>query len=1493
MAFSLRKLLEQATAQINPFDKGKTAATVRAAQKPLAARPPRPQQSVFNKVRDVLDANTEADQYRRIQAKRPRFYADEQRAKGNMRPNRNLLTAGKDIAVEGVVKPVVRTSMAYTQATGNLANKITGYNEGRSENAQEFFRLPSGSTALTDTTGYTGTKQQITGDIATNVLNFGVPGTGGAISKTTTKLVPKVVPKIIPKTIGYAAAGALEGGPSQVANLAATDQPLTRQNVAKALKEGVVAGAAFGGAIPVGGAAFRGSGRLANKTAPVVAKTAKRAVSNPALVELDAQYKQLNQRWNQATSLRARKQIEGAIEANRVERARISQGGYIKNPLSDDTQIPKKAAKVSRPDLSQAPVAGPANVGKRDKVSSKSSVAFEQDLRDVGIIPASRSRDAQFPGVSSSADGLPVRPSSPSRVPTQSIEGTNQKTPTVQSAISEGVARTERPLPNTILESQTDLPLGDVQRFRAKVLNQSRAHRIKVNKINKEGYREVATTSHGRMSKAELENLYATAPSGTQRKLKITKPNTDSNVPVYKMETEGDTVTATNVNKNIQKGEKRYSLDDNGNLIDDTKGPYRVFTDDDGRVTQFRIGKKVFNTKELGDLSDVNDYGSTLATMRRNIERGFGKQTSEKVNRFLVDHQQEQATKMIERHLALKQGMQEIADDLDISFGVGRGKAKKVSAAIQDFGEGARDRASLVQEFGEETANKIVNADGWFRTQYNALLEEMNSVLTAYGYDPVPRRKNYYTHFQDEGLWRSFGLKMQEIRNFGSPTMQDALPPPTRGKISNKLAGESEFTQPNKRFNPYALRRKGPRPFTVDAFKSFEAYLNPTLNNIYMTPSITRARVLAKAVAQDADITGKDANKILVQIKEWANDLAGKSNRFDRPLIDSKGGQVYLKAANWAQRKAGQNTIVGNLSTAVMQPIVLEQAAGKFGFKNTILATIQEMSSAHSKNAPIRQSEFMKRRYADLAPVTASKTDRARNAANTPLKVVEQTSARITWNAAHNDALAKGLKGKDAIRYADIEAEKTLAGRSIGEKPEAFRSRAVGPISMYQLEVNNFWQQFGKEMTKSQAAKTMVAAYGLNLLLQEVTGRQVGFNPIDAAIDSYQETQKEEKSGKDKTIAIGQRFLGEFADNVPFIGQAATTFIGDANYRKLLGKDSQGGRFGVKSPVATLWENPWYAVSPFGGSQAEKTFKGLKGMLEGRLTDRDGETTVEIPQNTPNWMRSLAFGPSSNKEVATYYENIGKKKEDQKQVPNQMFSKAASMGLEGLTKDQQEQFLALPSDQREMFRQASIKKNKRKRTDEKEVETFKQSSNNTKQLSSGKYVVKVGEDYKTYESKEEADLAKAKEEFKSSNAKSKVIGNDYYYKTKSGEVRSKPKFQYYFDQVDKKLNLDMDRAYESNNLKSWGALAQQKYNALEELKSNYDPETEGDKIDAITLQQENLLQKAETYLERGYTKKTGKSKKKSKYDYKLYEFGPSVTSNSKSLRQLVKEATIK
>ena len=1006
----------------------------------------------------------------------------------------------------------------------------------------------------------------------------------------------------------------------------------------------------------------------------------------------------------------------------------------------------------------------------------------------------------------------------------------------------------------------------------------------------------------------EIASLIADESRATGRKIVLKQEHADIKqrggqekaIAVTQLSREGDVVTAKQVNPDVRAKEKRYSIDDDGKMIEDKKGAYSLFTDDEGKVKGFRVGKKYIDAKELGDLSDVNGYSSTMATMGRNIERSFGKETGDKVNRFIVDYQQEQATKLVEKQVQIRQGLKEVSDELGLNFkGLGRKKAKQVSADIQNFGENRMNKSLLVEKYGKEYAEKIAKADKWFRNQYDTLLDDMNRTLVEYGYEPVPKRKNYYTHFQEPKLWEKFGLKMQEIKSLTSPTMQDAMPDKARGSISNKIAGESEYLQPNKRFNPFALQRKGDVR-TADAFEAFERYMSPTLSNIYMTPAITRARVLSKAIAQDADLAGKDANGVLTQLKEWSNSLAGKSNRWgDRQLSDTRWGRNVLGVTNFAQKKAGQNTILGNLATATLQPIVLAQTTGKFGYKNTLLGMLQEMNPRKGID-PKNNSRFLKRRYSDTSSVSKSGTDVYRETINKPLEVIEQASTEITWRSAYNDALSQGKNGNEAIRYADVETEKTVAGRSLGEKPELYRSKALGPATMYQLEVNNYWQQLTKEMTTKQKLKTFATAYTMGVMLQEVIGRDVGFNPVDAVIDSYKELGKDEKSNKDKAISIAQRLGGEVVDNVPVLPSVASFVFGNDTVKKVLGPDSNIGRFGTSSPLSSLdvVRDPWNAVNlvaPGGAGQIKKSVKGVKTLIDGKMTDKEGDTTVDVEQSNANIARGTLFGPSAIKEVNQYYDNLGKKKVDQKPVGNQKDSVAGTQSNEGLTREQQR---ANPD---EATRKEFVDINKVDRQVDREKEEIKvKESETVKQLSNGKVYAKVDDEWKTFDSQADYDKNVEKQEkqkkiddFVSSGEKTKEIEGVMYLKSDDNEqgYTTKSKVEHQFDKDIQGVAIAMDKAKASKDYKTWLTNADKKYEALVKKRDSYDPDTEFDKIDTVNKQLLDLQQEYDKY--DGYGGQFTKGKKGSKTRAsgldlsKMFGYGNPATSVNKSLRSLL------
>ena len=132
MGFSLKKLLEGATAQVNPFDSGKTFATVVRNQpvqsQPAKTPPPsygsNPFKQAINRTRDVFDANTPQDYARRS---RPapmgvptQSYQEQQRANpSNFTKLRNVVNGTAKVVGAPVIANVDIARAGIGQVTGN------------------------------------------------------------------------------------------------------------------------------------------------------------------------------------------------------------------------------------------------------------------------------------------------------------------------------------------------------------------------------------------------------------------------------------------------------------------------------------------------------------------------------------------------------------------------------------------------------------------------------------------------------------------------------------------------------------------------------------------------------------------------------------------------------------------------------------------------------------------------------------------------------------------------------------------------------------------------------------------------------------------------------------------------------------------------------------------------------------------------------------------------------------------------------------------------------------------------------------------------------------------------------------------------------------------------------------------------------------------------------------------------------------------------------
>ncbi len=137
--------------------------------------------------------------------------------------------------------------------------------------------------------------------------------------------------------------------------------------------------------------------------------------------------------------------------------------------------------------------------------------------------------------------------------------------------------------------------------------------------------------------------------------------------------------------------------------------------------------------------------------------------------------------------------------------------------------------------------------------------------------------------------------------------------------------------------------------------------------------------------------------------------------------------------------------------------------------------------------------------------------------------------------------------------------------------------------------------------------------------------------------------------------------------------------------------------------------------------------------------------------------------------------------------------------------------------------------------------------------------------------KQRYETQRQKEDFLNSDDKTREYNGEFWYK-KDGEVKTKS-----IDQRNKELdssssNLEMDRAQARDDINAWAVAADKKIEAINKYLGTLDSAIDQDEIDRLTLEKENLLDKAAKYAEYGGFKKGRKAAKlEEKYRYPLVD----------------------
>ena len=587
--------------------------------------------------------------------------------------------------------------------------------------------------------------------------------------------------------------------------------------------------------------------------------------------------------------------------------------------------------------------------------------------------------------------------------------------------------------------------------------------------------------------------------------------------------------------------------------------------------------------------------------------------------------------------------------------------------------------AAFAKKYGSRAAERVKEYNTFMRNNYDALISNLNSIRRMYGKEEIPYLKNYMPHIQKRS--NILGRAVDKLLAAVPTGVRGDMEGQARGEIPASIAGLSADFKPTHKFNANEKRRfGGMMSYEKDPRKAFEYYADVMLYNTHMEPVIARGRQIESSmraidmakksgtnIDPDSNLAKGDkiSSKATIAVQNFVNEMAGKSSSLDRPFIDQTNRGVQL--IQRLESINGANKILGNLSSTLAQTLNLPETVRDNGLRSTGHAFLTAFNK--STKEAMRKSPFLRERYTDTdGKFTKSQYQKFTNGISvvSGMNLVEKKFIQLNWAANYYSAQRKGLTGYQLIKAADQATERAVGGRGVGAMPQVYKSTLGKMFLQFTYETNESWKnnvanvkRFGSEIrglqfkdaggTATRAAEAFAVAYGMNMLMKQVTGSEPLANMYDAIKDVL--SNDADDDGEDDKLGQKMARVGSELAKLNPIASASLNMAPKSEREKIFGKSSDLGRFdgatGVAQTVANLIGAGYYSTQGDNekaqknlqglipvGNQIKKTTSGIKVLQDGGdvYTDKNGKehTNFEVDSgNAWNQAKALLFGKNA------------------------------------------------------------------------------------------------------------------------------------------------------------------------------------------------------------------------------------------------------------------------
>lgn len=619
-------------------------------------------------------------------------------------------------------------------------------------------------------------------------------------------------------------------------------------------------------------------------------------------------------------------------------------------------------------------------------------------------------------------------------------------------------------------------------------------------------------------------------------------------------------------------------------------------------------------------------------TFERNIEKVAPKQDADALKAFIVNPVRANETARVKFNNTIRLATLKQMRELGIT------RNSQEDTLIQKFGEGQISLTEL-QAASPKKWGEIQQASGYFRDLYDKLLDQWNGVRAKYGYPAIPKRPDYFRHFDEINFF---------TKTYGLLNSKNELP--------SSIAGKTEFFKPGKPFSTAELRRTG-NSTKYSAIGGINNYIDSVSKQIFHIDSIQRGRALERYFEESAKTaeslaTPLHLSNIAQNIREYVNNgLAGKTATIDR-AVESILGRPAISAFQSLSKLIGKNIIVGNLSTALSHLVSLPligATTDPIPLTKGLMTTLTSPFYEHGLNTiDGQESAFLTRRFPveDIMPTLPKKIE---TALSYVFSTADKFKSRLAVAGKYYEGLHAGLSPQAAMQAADTYAGRVIGDYSLGQKPNLMNAKLTTLLAQFQLGLNDsisvlmhdipesaktFTQgddgTFRVKKNRFKVVKTLAQyalyAYLFNMVLKNVRGSGKGIDPIDLGMTlTGLNAEGEGQSLVNRVKLAGTDLAGELPFSSAFTGNYPLSTALVTPFKDFFAKEYKKMAESIASDF----------VSPVGGGlQAVKTLEGVGAIKSGEAGTRaeQAQAIVFGPSVVPN----SAISGKLNKTISTY-----------------------------------------------------------------------------------------------------------------------------------------------------------------------------------------------------------------------------------------------------------------